>query len=91
MFVRDGKVETRLSLFGPLAAGVPGMLAACDQAVAKYGNLSLKRHLLAAAEIASLSGLTAETFDTLRADLDESLQSMLPSFDEKFAKPSPPK
>jgi len=53
MFVRDGKVETRLSLFGPLAAGVPGMLAACDQAVAKYGNLSLKRHLLAAAEIAS--------------------------------------
>ena len=27
----------------------------------------------------------------LRADLDESLQSMLPSFDEKFAKPSPPK
>jgi hypothetical protein len=32
---------------------------------------ALSGYSLSAAEIASLSGLTAETFDTLRADLDE--------------------
>src|SRR5207302_3211566 len=52
MFVRDGKVVPELSLTGPLAAGVPGALAAYDYALRRYGKLSLKEHLMAAAKIA---------------------------------------
>ena len=52
MFVRNGKVVPELSLTGPLAAGVPGALAAYDYALRRYGKLSLKEHLMAAAEIA---------------------------------------
>jgi gamma-glutamyltranspeptidase/glutathione hydrolase len=52
MFVRDGKAEPELSLAGPLAAGVPGALAAYDYALRRYGRISLKELLLAAAKIA---------------------------------------
>src|SRR2546429_4608509 len=52
MFVRNGKVVPELSLTGPLAAGVPGALAAYDYALRRYGKLSLKEHLMAAARIA---------------------------------------
>ena len=52
MFVRDGKSDPELSLAGPLAAGVPGALAAYDYALRRYGKLPLKELLLAAAKIA---------------------------------------
>ena len=52
MFVRDGKADSQLSLAGPLAAGVPGALAAYDYSLRRYGKISLKELLLAAAKIA---------------------------------------
>src|SRR5213083_462003 len=52
MFVRHGKADPELSLAGPLAAGVPGALASYDYALRRYGRLSLKELLLAAAKIA---------------------------------------
>ena len=52
MFVRNGKADPKLSQTGALAAGIPGALAVYDHAVKNFGRLSLKRHLLAAAEIA---------------------------------------
>ncbi|MGZ4971643.1 MAG: gamma-glutamyltransferase [Limisphaerales bacterium] len=52
MFVRKGKGDTELSQTGPLASGVPGALAAYDLALRKAGKLSLRDHLLQAAQIA---------------------------------------
>src|SRR6266487_2484915 len=52
MFVREGRADPELSLAGPLAAGVPGALAAYDYALRRYGRLPLKELLLAAAKIA---------------------------------------
>jgi gamma-glutamyltranspeptidase / glutathione hydrolase len=52
MFIRNGKGDTELSQTGPLASGIPGALAAYDLALRKAGKLSLRDHLLAAAEIA---------------------------------------
>src|SRR6266542_4659225 len=40
MFVRIGKADPDLSLTGPLAAGVPGALAAYDYALRRYGRLT---------------------------------------------------
>src|ERR1700722_1823971 len=51
MYVRDGAVVPGLSEMGALASGTPGELAACDLALKSWGKLSLKEHLLAAAEI----------------------------------------
>jgi gamma-glutamyltranspeptidase/glutathione hydrolase len=53
MFVRDGKGDPQLSQFGPLASGTPGELAACDLALRRAGKMSLREHLLAAAQIAA--------------------------------------
>ena len=52
MYVRDGAVVPGLSESGALASGTPGELAACDLALKTWGKLSLKEHLLAAAQIA---------------------------------------
>jgi gamma-glutamyltranspeptidase/glutathione hydrolase len=52
MYVRHGAVVPGLSETGPLASGTPGELAACALALKTYGKLSLKEHLLAAAQIA---------------------------------------
>jgi gamma-glutamyltranspeptidase/glutathione hydrolase len=52
MFLREGKADARLSQTGPLAAGVPGALAAYDYATRHYGKRSLSEHLRAAAQIA---------------------------------------
>ena len=52
MFVRNGKAETGLSQTGPLAAGVPGALAAYDYALKHYGKRPLKELLLEAAATA---------------------------------------
>ena len=52
MFVREGKAVPDLSLTGPLAAGVPGALAAYNYAVRRYGKLSLSVLLRSAAKTA---------------------------------------
>ncbi len=52
MYVRDGAVVPGLSETGALASGTPGELAACELALKTWGKLSLKEHLLAAAQIA---------------------------------------
>ncbi len=52
MYLRQGKVDAKLSQNGALAAGVPGALAAYDYAIRQHGKLTLAEHLLAAARIA---------------------------------------
>jgi gamma-glutamyltranspeptidase/glutathione hydrolase len=52
MFIRNGKGDTELSQTGALASGIPGALAAYDLALRRAGRLSLREHLLAAAQIA---------------------------------------
>ena len=52
MFVEDGKALPERSQLGPLAAGVPGALAAYEKAIGQHGKLSLKKLLLPAADIA---------------------------------------
>ena len=52
MYVRNGTVVPGLSETGALASGTPGELAACEMALKSWGKLSLKDHLLAAAQIA---------------------------------------
>ena len=45
MYLRDGRADTELSQLGPLAAGVPGALAAYQLAAAEHGRLPLSRLL----------------------------------------------
>ena len=52
MFLRNGKADPKLSQTGPLAAGVPGALAAYDYAITHHGKLTLRHHLLQAARLA---------------------------------------
>ena len=52
LYIRDGKLDIEASQTGPLAAAVPGALAAYDQALAKAGKLNLAAALLPAAKIA---------------------------------------
>lgn len=52
MFVREGKARPDLSQEGPLAAGVPGWLAALDEAARTCGALPLARALKSAAKVA---------------------------------------
>ena len=52
MYVRDGKVDPKLSTRGPLAVGVPGALSAYALAIEKCGQRELADLLLPAAEIA---------------------------------------
>jgi gamma-glutamyltranspeptidase / glutathione hydrolase len=52
MFLREGKAQANLSQTGPLAAGIPGALAAYEYALRHYGKRTLSEHLRAAAQIA---------------------------------------
>ena len=52
MFLREGMAVPELSLTGPLAAGVPGALAAYDYATRRYGRLPFAELLRTAASIA---------------------------------------
>jgi gamma-glutamyltranspeptidase / glutathione hydrolase len=51
-FFRDGKAEPKLSQIGPLAAGVPGALAAYSQAIDRFGRKQLWELIAPAAELA---------------------------------------
>ncbi len=50
------------SMTGPLASGVPGVLAAYDLALKKHGRLTLADHLRATAEIAERGFVIDEVF-----------------------------
>ena len=52
MYLRQGKPQPELSAVGPLAAGVPGALAAQAEAVRDYGRLKLADLLRPAADLA---------------------------------------
>lgn len=52
MYVIQGKVDDEASKTGPLAAAVPGALAAYDLALRKHGRLKLADLLLPAADLA---------------------------------------
>ena len=52
MYLRDGKADTSLSQNGPLAAGVPGAVAAYEAASREYGELPLSAALQSAANVA---------------------------------------
>jgi gamma-glutamyltranspeptidase/glutathione hydrolase len=52
MFIRDGHVDADLSQAGALAAGVPGEIAAMEQALKACGKLPFRDLLLAAAKVA---------------------------------------
>jgi gamma-glutamyltranspeptidase / glutathione hydrolase len=53
MFFRDGKPDPQLSQVGPLAAGVPGLLAALHQISQQHGRISWSGGLKDAAETAA--------------------------------------
>ena len=52
MYLRDGKADTSLSQVGPLAAGIPGSVAAFEALLKRGGKLSFSDALLPAAELA---------------------------------------
>jgi gamma-glutamyltranspeptidase/glutathione hydrolase len=52
MFLKVGKADSEASQTGPLAAAVPGALAAYDHALKHFGRHSLKDALLPAADVA---------------------------------------
>jgi gamma-glutamyltranspeptidase / glutathione hydrolase len=52
MFYRDGKPEPLLSQLGPLAAGVPGLVAALDHISSKFGKIGWRDALIDAAKVA---------------------------------------
>src|SRR5262249_61264192 len=53
MFSPGGHADAKLSQSGPLAAGVPGALAAYDYALRQYGKLPLATPLRVAAGVAA--------------------------------------
>jgi gamma-glutamyltranspeptidase / glutathione hydrolase len=52
MFFRDGKPDPMLSQLGPLAAGVPGLIAALDELSSRSGRIGWQEALLGAARVA---------------------------------------
>lgn len=52
MYVRDGRVDPRLSQFGALSIAVPGALMAYAHASDRYGRLKFRDQLLVAARLA---------------------------------------
>ncbi|MCB1235293.1 MAG: gamma-glutamyltransferase, partial [Verrucomicrobiae bacterium] len=86
MFVRDGKADPDLSRNGPLAAGVPGALAAWDLALRKFGRLDLADVLTPAADLAEAGSPIDEIFARkLKAAAPE--LAKFPASAEVFLKP----
>lgn len=69
---KDGNAITDLSLYGHLAAGVPGTVAGMDQAYTKYGSLPWKELIQPAIELASkgfaITEQQAKEFNEHQAD-----------------------
>ncbi|HET6409738.1 MAG TPA: gamma-glutamyltransferase, partial [Chthoniobacteraceae bacterium] len=64
-FLRDGKADPKLSQIGPLAAGVPGALAAYAEALERFGRKSLKDLIAPAADMAE-QGFSLDQADARR-------------------------
>ncbi len=52
MFFRNGKPEPELSQRGPLAAGIPGLVAALDRMSQRWGKIGWQASLVDAASVA---------------------------------------
>lgn len=64
MFFRAGRPDPRLSRIGPLAAGVPGQLAALDRLCTEHGKLDWQAALLGAADIAENGFVVTQDYET---------------------------
>lgn len=64
-FIRNGKTDPQLSQIGPLAAGVPGALAAYSQAIERFGRKKLRELITPAADLAEL-GFALDAADARR-------------------------
>lgn len=62
MFYRNGKPDPKLSQVGPLAAGVPGLLAALDRLTSNHGKLTLADAFAGAAEVAAQGFVLDENY-----------------------------
>jgi gamma-glutamyltranspeptidase/glutathione hydrolase len=69
-FIRDGKADPKLSQFGPLAAGVPGAVAAYSQAVERFGRKKLQDLINPSADLAE-QGFTLAADDARRLNAHE--------------------
>jgi len=65
MYLRNGQPQPQLSQVGPLAVGVPGALAAHDEAIRNFGRLKLRDLLLPAAELAE-QGMVVDRYCAAR-------------------------
>lgn len=67
---KDGNPITDLSLYGPLAAGVPGAVAGMDEAFKKYGTLSWEALIQPAIELAekgfAITAMQAREFNSYK-------------------------
>jgi gamma-glutamyltranspeptidase/glutathione hydrolase len=69
-FIRDGKADPKLSQLGPLAAGVPGALAAYSQAIDRFGRKKLNELIKPAADLAE-QGFPLDPADARRLNAHE--------------------
>ncbi len=53
MFFRNGSPDPKLSQIGPLASGVPGLVAVLSEAAARFGKISWRSSLGRAAKVAA--------------------------------------
>ena len=74
MFLRDGKGDPQLSQEGPLAAGVPGWVAALDRAATTFGKLPLSKPFLDAATLAADGFHPGRAFEPRRERMRAKLQ-----------------
>ncbi len=73
LFLKDGKPDTSLSQTGALASGVPGALAAYEQALRKHGKLPLSRVILPAQRIAAEGFVIEDNYARKLSDQRENL------------------
>ena len=81
MFLRDGKVEARISQDGALAVGIPGEMATLAYASSRFGRLPLRQLLEAAAQVAD----RGFAIDRQYANRLHSTRDQLASFPESAA------
>ncbi len=79
MFYRNGKPDPKLSQVGPLAAGVPGLLAALDRLTSSHGKLTLANGFAGAAEVASQGFVLDENYVRRLRLVAKSLKRFPPS------------
>ena len=88
MFVREGKVDSRLSQDGALSVGIPGEFATLAYASTNYGRLPLSRLLEAAARVAE-KGFRLDRHYVGRLKETRSLLALFPESEAIFLKGLP--